>query len=260
MPFMFGPAPIRRTAQYLGAGKLVFKERVKIMLIHYNMYFKNWRLTGPTETTENHRGTRDFYFWDVPQIQYRNPKVQILQMLEKTPTPFIKCYLDDEKEVTFDTDMKSRQEILAQLIKILGKSDQQLKMEKKKEEKNPALFGYNNDRFCLCEIPGQVPCPGLCPLPKKMTGKYQFFKTDELEQWENDLNAEYPSHEDKMFITRAFPVIGTPPNNYVEGIEHIRVPNPRTREGSNLPKVYLPPDKRQWWLPIEEELGLNKKK
>jgi hypothetical protein len=43
MPFMFGPSPIRRTIPYLSAGKLLFRERVKIMEIHYNMFWKHWR-------------------------------------------------------------------------------------------------------------------------------------------------------------------------------------------------------------------------
>ena len=36
MPFMKGIAPIRRTAKYLNAGGLVFKERVKIVTVNFN--------------------------------------------------------------------------------------------------------------------------------------------------------------------------------------------------------------------------------
>jgi small subunit ribosomal protein S25 len=42
---------------------------------------------------------------------------------------------------------------------------------------NPALFGFHFDRQCICEIPGQVPCPGWEEFPKEMTGKYK------NEQW-----------------------------------------------------------------------------
>ena len=39
---------------------------------------------------------------------------------------------------------------------------------------NPANFGYGCKRHCICEIPGQVPCPGTVPLPQHMRGKYIF--------------------------------------------------------------------------------------
>lgn len=35
---------------------------------------------------------RDFIFWCLPQIQYKNPNVQIVTFRNKTPSPFIKCY------------------------------------------------------------------------------------------------------------------------------------------------------------------------
>ncbi|KAG7228110.1 hypothetical protein INR49_013393 [Caranx melampygus] len=40
---------------------------------------------------------------------------------------------------------------------------------------NPANFGPKKYclRECICEVDGQVPCPGTTPLPKEMTGKYQ---------------------------------------------------------------------------------------
>lgn len=36
---------------------------------------------------------------------------------------------------------------------------------------NPANFGSLFDRQCMCEVPGQVPCPSWQPLPVEMTGK-----------------------------------------------------------------------------------------
>lgn len=36
MPFMKGREPIRRTLEYLNAGKLVLKPRVKIFSVNYN--------------------------------------------------------------------------------------------------------------------------------------------------------------------------------------------------------------------------------
>jgi len=35
-------------------------------------------------------------------------------------------------------------------------------------------FGYGCGRHCICEIPGQVPCPGTVPLPDHMRGKVKF--------------------------------------------------------------------------------------
>lgn len=35
---------------------------------------------------------RDFVFWYVPQIQYKNPNIQIVSFKEMTPSPFIRCF------------------------------------------------------------------------------------------------------------------------------------------------------------------------
>lgn len=40
-------------------------------------------------------------------------------------------------------------------------------------ESNPANFGSEYARHCICEVAGQVPCPGWQPLPLEMTGKGQ---------------------------------------------------------------------------------------
>lgn len=46
MPFMVGPAPIRRTKQYLNYGKLYLKDKIKILSINYN------------EKGDHHQGAR----------------------------------------------------------------------------------------------------------------------------------------------------------------------------------------------------------
>lgn len=46
MPFMKGRAPIRRTLQYLEAGRIVLKENVKIFSVNYNT------------SGEHHKGAR----------------------------------------------------------------------------------------------------------------------------------------------------------------------------------------------------------
>lgn len=50
------------------------------------------------------------------------------------------------------------------------KAEAQAKMQ----ASNPANFGPKKYclKECICEVEGQVPCPGTTPLPKEMTGKY----------------------------------------------------------------------------------------
>ncbi|KAG5314289.1 RT25 protein, partial [Acromyrmex insinuator] len=161
MPFMIGKEPVRRTVKYLMAGKLVLKDKIQIMSINYNTY------------GSRHRGTRDFVFWHLPQLQYKNPNVQIVTFRNITPSPFIKCYYANGKTMLIDIDSKSKDDILDHLLKVVGKSLDVLKEEAIAQEKktNPANFGVGCDRSCICHIPGQVPCPGIVPLPDHMRGK-----------------------------------------------------------------------------------------
>ncbi|XP_046398569.1 probable 28S ribosomal protein S25, mitochondrial [Ischnura elegans] len=166
MPFMKGLAPIRRTLKYLEAGKLVFKNRVNIFSINYN------------SKGDHHEGARDFVFWYLPQIQYKNPDVQVITFRNMTPSPFIRCYLDDGTQFLVDIDSKTKEEVHDHLKNIVCKSDEQLTREAVAQEKkdNPANFGKGYPRHCICEIPGQVPCSGVVPLPNHMRGKYKFAK------------------------------------------------------------------------------------
>lgn len=74
-----------------------------------------------------------------------------------------------------DIDSKNRLEIEKHLIVVVGKSKELLLAEAKAKAKedNPANFGYGCERACLCEIPGQVPCPQVVPLPFHMRGKHK---------------------------------------------------------------------------------------
>lgn len=83
-------------------------------------------------------------------------------------------FLDDGKELLIDIDSKSNDEIIKHLIKVVGKSDETLDAEAIAADKkdNPANFGVGCNRPCICEIPGQVPCPGIVQLPNHMRGKY----------------------------------------------------------------------------------------
>lgn len=49
----------------------------------------------------------------------------------------------------------------------------------KEKKDNPANFGVGCDRHCICELLGQVPCPGTCPLPKQWRGKYLYQKKED---------------------------------------------------------------------------------
>ncbi|XP_072381102.1 small ribosomal subunit protein mS25 [Diabrotica undecimpunctata] len=166
MPFMIGRAPIRRTIKYLEAGKLVLKDKIKIVTVNYNIH------------GQPHQGTRDFVFWYLPQIQYKNPEVQIATLKNMTPTPFIRCFYDTGEHMLVDTYNQAKEDILEHLINVVGKSKDVLEAEIMAKEKkdNPANFGEGYDKQCICEIPGQVPCSGTCPLPNEWRGKYKYNK------------------------------------------------------------------------------------
>uniref|UniRef100_A0A9L0J3M3 Small ribosomal subunit protein mS25 n=2 Tax=Equus TaxID=9789 RepID=A0A9L0J3M3_EQUAS len=162
---MKGRFPIRRTLQYLGQGDVVFKDSVKVMTVNYNTH------------GELGEGARKFVFFNIPQIQYKNPWVQIMMFKNMTPSPFLRFYLDSGEQVLVDVETKSNKEIMEHIKKILGKNEETLKKEEqeKKQLSHPAHFGPRKYclRECICEVEGQVPCPGLVPLPKEMTGKYK---------------------------------------------------------------------------------------
>lgn len=82
---------------------------------------------------------------------------------------------ENGKRMLIDVDMKSKDEILEHLIKVVGKSKEVLKKEAIAKEKkdNPANFGFGCEKSCICTIPGQLPCPGTVPLPFHMRGKYK---------------------------------------------------------------------------------------
>ncbi|XP_038595809.1 28S ribosomal protein S25, mitochondrial [Tachyglossus aculeatus] len=162
---MKGRFPFRRTLQYLSQGDIVFKNAVKVMTVNYNTQ-------GALSD-----GARKFVFFNIPQIQYKNPWVQIMMFKNMTPSPFLRFYLDTGEQVLVDVENKSNKEIMEHIKKILGKSELTLKKEEEEKMKlfHPANFGPKKYclRECICEVEGQVPCPAVVPLPKEMTGKYK---------------------------------------------------------------------------------------
>ncbi|KAJ8979341.1 hypothetical protein NQ317_006977 [Molorchus minor] len=77
-----------------------------------------------------------------------------------------------------DIDNKSKEEIYEHLLKVVGKTKEVLKAESIAKEKkdNPANFGSLCERYCICIIPGQVPCTGTCAIPMEWRGKYKYKK------------------------------------------------------------------------------------
>nr|XP_033782595.1 28S ribosomal protein S25, mitochondrial [Geotrypetes seraphini] len=162
---MKGRFPIRRTLQYLQKGEIVFKGSVKVMTVNYNTH------------GELSEGARKFVYFNVPQIQYRNPWVQIMMFKNMTPSSFLRFYLDTGEQVLVDIEDKHNRDIVHHVKKILGKSEDTLKAEEQAKlmKSHPAHFGNGKNflRACICEVEGQVPCPGIVPLPKELTGKYR---------------------------------------------------------------------------------------
>ena len=74
----------------------------------------------------------------------------------------------------FDVDGQSNDDIVERLAKTLGKSQLTLDAEAlaSQSKDNPANFGRQCDRYCICSESGQVPCPALVPVPKFWRGKY----------------------------------------------------------------------------------------
>uniref|UniRef100_A0A2K5R4B5 Small ribosomal subunit protein mS25 n=1 Tax=Cebus imitator TaxID=2715852 RepID=A0A2K5R4B5_CEBIM len=116
---MKGRFPIRRTLQYLNQGNVVFKDSVKVMTVNYNT------------RGELGEGARKFVFFNIPQIQYKNPWVQIMMFKNMTPSPFLRFYLDSGEQVLVDVETKSNKEIMEHIRKILGKTEHYLAVPSK---------------------------------------------------------------------------------------------------------------------------------
>ncbi|XP_065202799.1 small ribosomal subunit protein mS25 [Planococcus citri] len=163
MPFKVGANAIIRTQHYLDAGKIYLNDKIKVFCVHVN----SWG--------DRHKGLNDFLTWHMPQIQYKNPNVHCIVLKNMTPTPFIRCFLDNGEHVIVDTDNKEKREILNHVITVLGKAEHVLQSELLAQEKkeNPANFGYLCSKHCICQIIGQVPCPAIVPVPQKWRGKWK---------------------------------------------------------------------------------------
>ena len=121
MSFKKGAAPIRHSLHYLeAAGTVIFKHRVKVLILNYNEAAKY--LTYKTEHPR-HQGAKEFAFWTLPQIQYKNPSLQVIALKNMTPSPYVTCLIDHGEKVIFDVDGQTKEEIHERLKKTLGKTE-----------------------------------------------------------------------------------------------------------------------------------------
>ena len=140
------------------------------MEVHYSLHGKHYQGREAMKADHFH-GLREFYFWEMPRIQHQNPKLQIVRILDKMPSPFIRFWTDEGKDVIIDCFAQSHHDILARVIKTAGKSDKRLQVEASlvqanASKHNPALFGHSRERYCGCEVIGQHPCPGVIRVPR----------------------------------------------------------------------------------------------
>jgi small subunit ribosomal protein S25 len=86
------------------------------------------------------------------------------------------CFLDDGREVMFDLENKSKDEIVDIIQGTLGKSKlvKQREFLESMQDQNPAEFGNDCKRHCMCEIQGQVPCTSLINAPRYMKGRWRW--------------------------------------------------------------------------------------
>ncbi|GMR48052.1 hypothetical protein PMAYCL1PPCAC_18247, partial [Pristionchus mayeri] len=165
MPFMHGKMPLRRTYFYLQQGKIKFRDNVAVFSMGY-----------PRNVERVLDGANQFVFWHWAQLQFHNPRVQLVKQMDKVITPYAKAFLKDGREVLFDLEGLSREDIEKELIQTLGKTELVLKREslEKMAALNPASFGSACKRQCMCEIQGQHPCTALLRAPQVMTGKWRW--------------------------------------------------------------------------------------
>jgi len=163
---MKGSIPLRRTLYYLKQGRLFIRDEVKVMIIGYS----------GNSSIEGNEGVKDFVFWHFSQLQYQNPHIQLVKYKDFKITPFVLAYLSNGKEVLFDIEKMKKDEIVRLLLQTLGTTNLVRRREhlESMQNKNPADFGIDCERQCLCEVQGQAPCTSLILAPTYMKGKWRW--------------------------------------------------------------------------------------
>ncbi|KAJ1369831.1 28S ribosomal protein S25, mitochondrial [Parelaphostrongylus tenuis] len=146
MPFMHGLMPLRRTFYYLFTGK----DQVQGRCTSVRYGFSSTAIKRRTARCSR------FRFWHWAQLQYKNPRVQLIKHVDTVITPFARAYLKDGREVLFDLEGMTREEIESRIARTLGKTELVEKREELMEivKLNPADFGSKCKRQCMCEIQG----------------------------------------------------------------------------------------------------------
>jgi len=151
-----GRFPFRRTVEFLSGGKLVLQKRVKTVAVSFT-------------TQKESKGLRDFVLRDLPQIQYKNPNKQFVCFRNRHEFPHITLYYDGGERQLIDVYQKSADDIL-NLVELAGAATESEILQKQEVEYpgriNPANFGKYGHCFCICEKPGQVPCPSRVKFDK----------------------------------------------------------------------------------------------
>ncbi|KAK6031349.1 hypothetical protein OSTOST_02497 [Ostertagia ostertagi] len=95
------------------------------------------------QPNEEQKGAREFVFWHWAQLQFKNPRVQLVKHIDTVITPFARAYLRDGREVLFDLEGMTREEIESRIATTLGKTELVMKREELMEiaKLNPADFG-----------------------------------------------------------------------------------------------------------------------
>ncbi|KAI6203631.1 hypothetical protein M3Y94_00579400 [Aphelenchoides besseyi] len=165
MPFKIGQMPLRRTLYYLEQGKIILRNDVAVLLLGYH------RKPEPQQV-----GLSEFIFWHYAQLQYKNPHLQLIKQPDVNITPFAQAYLKDGREVLFDLENKTRDEIVNLLQGTLGKTALVKHREflESMQDHNPAEFGENCARHCMCEIQGQRCCTAVLPASEHMKGRWRW--------------------------------------------------------------------------------------
>lgn len=89
---------------------------------------------------------------------------------------YIHCFIEDGREVLFDLENKTREEIEEIVRTTLGKTKTVARRERYERmlRTDQALFGKNCARECICAVQGQVPCTSVLEAPDYMKGKWRW--------------------------------------------------------------------------------------
>ncbi|KAF7233642.1 hypothetical protein EG68_11957 [Paragonimus skrjabini miyazakii] len=162
MPFLKGGRlALTRTKNYLGSGRILLNDAVKIITIHH------------VPGQDISKGCDELIKWFLPPLQFKNPKVQIITLKNMCPTPFVQVYLDNDEEILVDCSFRKGSEIHDHLKSILGKPNHSPSIANvdAKPDDNPANFGIRFPRQCICEIYGQMPCSAHIGRPNPWPGR-----------------------------------------------------------------------------------------